>query len=231
MKSSLLLRSLLAAASAASFAFHTHAADEGFVSLFDGKTLDGWEQHSGKAEYRVEDGVIVGKTVLGTGNSFLCTKKKYGDFVLEFEFKVASDMNSGVQFRSQFYPEETTVEIDGKPKKFPADRVFGYQFEIDPSPRAYTGGVYDEARRGWLFDLKNNEAARKAFKQNEWNSARIECRGENIKTWINGVPAAELKDGMTKEGIIALQVHGIGNKTEKAGEEVRWRNLRIKELK
>ncbi len=231
MKSPTLIRTLLVAAIAATVSLPTDAADEGFVPLFDGKTLDGWEQHSGEAKYRVEDGAVVGTTVLNTGNSFLCTKKKYGDFVLEFEFKVAADMNSGVQFRSEYYAKETTVEISGKPRVFPADRVFGYQYEIDPSARAYTGGVYDEARRGWLKDLKDNEAARKAFKQNEWNSARIECRGDSIKTWINGVAAAELTDSTTKEGLIALQVHGIGNKAEKAGEEVRWRNLRIKELK
>lgn len=231
MKFSLLLRSLLAATCALTVTLPAPAADDGFVSLFDGKTLEGWEQRSGVAEYRVEDGAIVGKTVLNTGNSFLCTKKKYGDFVLEFEFKVAPDMNSGVQFRSEYYAKETTVDINGKPKKFPADRVFGYQYEIDPSKRAYTGGVYDEARRGWLADLKENEAARAAFKGGEWNKARIECRGESIKTYINDVLAADLKDGMTKEGLIALQVHGIGKKEEKAGEEVRWRNLRIKELK
>ena len=218
-----ILRSLLAS--------RAHAADDGFVPLFDGKTLDGWEQHSGKAEYRVEDGAIVGKTVTDTGNSFLCTKKKYGDFVLEFEFKVAPTMNSGVQFRSEFYAQETKAEIGGKPRTFPADRVFGYQYEIDPSARAYTAGVYDEARRGWLAALKDNEAARKAFKQGEWNAARIECKGESIRTWINGVLAADFKDGMTKEGIIALQVHGIGKKAESAGQEVCWRNLRIKELK
>lgn len=230
MKTSLPFRVLSTAACAVSLLFTAHGADDGFVKLFDGKTLDGWEQRSGKAEYRVEDGAVVGKTVLDTGNTFLCTKKQYGDFILEFEFKVAPGMNSGVQFRSEFYDKETTVEIAGKPRKFPADRVFGYQYEIDPSDRAYTGGVYDEARRGWLADLKNNEAARKAFKQNEWNSARIECKGEHIRTWINGVPAADFQDGMTKKGLIALQVHGIGNKKEKAGEEVRWRNLRIKEL-
>jgi hypothetical protein len=225
------LSSLCAAACSLALLSTTRAADEGFISLFDGKTLDGWEQHSGKAEYRVEDGAVVGKTVLNTGNSFLCTKKKYGDFVLEFEFKVADGMNSGVQFRSEFYEKETTVEIDGKPRKFPADRVFGYQYEIDPSKRAFTGGVYDEARRGWLFDLKNNEAARQAFQNGDWNTARIECQGDRIKTWINGVPAADLQDGLTTKGLIALQVHGIGAKAEKAGEEVRWRNLRIKELK
>ncbi|MDZ4287744.1 MAG: DUF1080 domain-containing protein [Prosthecobacter sp.] len=211
----------------------TRGAEEGggVVPLFDGKTLTGWEQHSGAAEYRVEDGVIVGKTVPNTGNSFLTTSKKYGDFILELEFKVAPGMNSGIQFRSLFYEKETEVEIDGKKKKFPADRVHGYQFEIDPSPRAWTGGVYDEGRRGWLFDLKAKPEAGKAFKQDAWNKARIECKGDSIKTFINDVPAADLTDGLTKEGVIALQVHGIGKKAEGAGKEVMWRNIRIKELK
>ena len=206
-------------------------AEDAWTPLFNGKDFTGWAQHSGKAEYRVEDGCVVGKTVAGTGNSFLCTTKEYGDFILEFEFKVPEGMNSGVQFRSQFYDKDTEVEIAGKKKKFPADRVHGYQFEIDPSPRAFTGGIYDEARRGWLFDLKNNEPARKAFKSGEWNKARIECRGDSIKTFLNGVPAADLKDGLTPKGIIALQVHGIGNKAEAAGKEIRWKNIRIQELK
>jgi hypothetical protein len=231
MKSSHHLPMLAVAVFATVLNARIRAGEEPFVPLFDGRTLDGWEQHSGKAEYRVEDGAIIGKTVVNTENSFLCTKKKYRDFILEFEFKVAPAMNSGVQFRSEFYKDETTVEINGKPRKFPADRVFGYQYEIDPSARAFTGGVYDEARRGWLADLKNNEQARKAFMPEIWNAGRIECRGDSIKTWINASLAADFKDSMTKEGFIALQVHGIGNKTEKAGEEVRWRNLRIKELK
>jgi hypothetical protein len=205
------------------------AADESFVALFDGTSLDGWEQHSGKAEYRVEDGAIVGKTVSNTGNSFLCTKKTYGDFVFEFDFKVAAGMNSGVQFRSQFFAEDTSFELLGKTYKMKADRVFGYQYEIDPSARAYTAGIYDEARRGWIFDLKENEPARKAFKGGEWNSARIECKGDHVQTFINGVKAADLKDSVTPAGIIALQVHGIGNKPP--GDEIRWKNLRIKELK
>ena len=204
-----------------------HAAD--FVDLFNGKDLDGWEQHSGKAEYRVEDGTIVGKTVANTGNSFLCSKKTYANFVLEFEFKVAPGMNSGVQFRSEFFDKETEVPAgEGKTRKIPADRVFGYQYEIDPSARAYTGGIYDEARRAWLFDLKDNEAARKAFQQGDWNRARIECQGDQIVTWINDVKAAELRDGLTPRGIIGLQVHGIGKK--EPGEEIRWRAIRNKEL-
>jgi hypothetical protein len=225
MKPSLLFTALIL-----SFSSQVQAEDA-FVSLFDGKSLTGWEQHSGTAEYRVENGTIIGKTVPNTGNSFLCTARKYANFVLEVDFKVDPSMNSGIQFRSNYYTQETEVEIAGKKKKFPADRVHGYQFEIDPSPRAYTGGVYDEGRRGWLFDLKNNEAARKAFKQGDWNTARIECRGDSIKTFINGVPAADFKDELTAEGVIALQVHGVGKKTEAIGKEVMWKNIRIQELK
>jgi hypothetical protein len=208
------------------FTFQTFAAEDGFSPLFNGKDLSGWEQHSGKAEYRVEDGAIVGKTVADTGNSFLCTKESFGDFVLEFEFKVAPDMNSGVQFRSEFFDKDTELTVDGKPRKIPADRVHGYQFEIDPSPRSYSGGIYDEARRGWLFDLKDNEPARKAFKQGDWNLARIECKGAHIQTFINGVKAADITDSMTLKGIIGLQVHGIGKKAP--GDEIRWRNIRIR---
>jgi len=206
-------------------------AADGWIALFNGKTLDGWEQRSGTALYRVEDGAIVGKTVAKTGNTFLCTKETYGDFILEFEFKVADGMNSGVQFRSEFYTKDTETEVNGKKKKYSADRVFGYKYEFDPSPRAYTGGVYDEARRGWLVDLKDKPAAQKAFKNGGWNQARIECKGDHIQTWINGVKAADFKDSMTLKGLIALQVHGIGDGTKrKPGEEIRWRNIRLKRL-
>lgn len=220
---------LIYSAAIFSLALGLHAEDA-FVPLFDGQTLTGWEQHSGTAQYRVLDGAVVGKTVPDTGNSFLCTSKKYSNFILELEFKVDPSMNSGIQFRSNYYTQETEVEIAGKKKKFPADRVHGYQYEIDPSARAYTGGVYDEGRRGWLFDLKNNEAARKAFKPGEWNKARIECRGSSIKTFINGVAAADFTDDLTKEGVIALQVHGIGKKAEAVGKEVMWKNIRIQVL-
>jgi hypothetical protein len=107
--------------------------------------------------------------------------------------------------------------------------VHGYQVEIDPSARAYSGGIYDEGRRGWLNDLKENEAARKAFKAGDWNQFKVECKGDSIKTWINGVPAADLKDSATPSGFIALQVHGVGKKEDPL--DVRWRNLRIKVLK
>jgi hypothetical protein len=203
--------------------------EDGFVPLFNGKDLDGWERHSGLAEFRVEGGEIVGKTVANTGNTFLCTAKKYANFILEFEFKVAPELNSGVQFRSEFFDKETEVEIEGKMKMFPPDRVFGYQYDIDPSPRSYTGGIYDEGRRGWLANLKENPSAQKAFKAGDWNKGRIECVKDGIKTFINGVKAADIKDEKTHKGIIGLQVHAIG-KNKEAGEEVRVRNIRIKEL-
>lgn len=210
-----------------SFVSVTQAEDK-FTPLFDGKTLDGFEQHGGKAKYRVENGEIVGTSVPNTSNSFLCTTKQYGDFILEVEFKVDPELNSGVQIRSEVSPEATEAKIGEKTYKFAADRVHGYQVEIDPSPRAYSGGIYDEGRRGWLADLKNNEPARKAFKAGEWNKFRIECRGDSIKTWINGVPAADLKDSVTPKGHICLQVHGVGKREEPL--EVRWRNLQIQEL-
>lgn len=207
----------------------TAADDEGFVPLFNGKDLDSFVQKGGAAKYAVEGGEIVGRTVPNTSNSFLCTKKDYGDFILDLEFKVDPELNSGVQIRSHCFDEPKTVTWKGKDIKIAAGRVHGYQVEIDPLARAWSGGLYDEGRRGWLNDLKDNEAARKAFKQNEWNRFRIECKGDSIKTWINGVPAADLKDGMTPTGFIALQVHGVGKRVEPL--EVRWRNIKIKESK
>jgi hypothetical protein len=183
--------------------------------LFDGKTLDGWEVHGGFAKYHVEDEIIVGTTVEGSPNTFLCTKKQYGDFILEFEVNIDPRLNSGVQIRSHSFEE------------YRNGRVHGYQVEIDPSERAWSGGIYDEARRGWLNDLKDNETARKAFKNGQWNKFRVRALGDSIKTWVNGAACADLRDPADQTGFIALQVHSF------RGEEpaqVRWRNIRIKKL-
>lgn len=185
-----------------------------WVTLFDGKTLNGWTQKGGDAEYRLRDGTIVGKTVHGTPNSFLATEKMYEDFILELEYKVDPSMNSGIQIRSNSFPQYR----DG--------RVHGYQVEIDPSDRAWSGGIYDEARRGWLNPLDDNPSAQQAFKQNEWNHYRIEVIGDTLKTWVNHVPAAHLIDDKTSSGFIALQVHSI-NGDQKEGTEIMWRNIKI----
>ncbi len=189
------------------------ALAETWTPLFDGKTLDGWVQRGGKAEYAVVDGTIQGTAVPNTPNSFLCTPIDYGDFILEVEYKVDSDLNSGVQIRSQSLPDYQ----DG--------RVHGYQVEIDPSDRAWSGGIYDEGRRGWLANLQGNDPARYAFKQNEWNHYRVEAIGDSIKTWINGVAAVNLTDSMTPKGFIALQVHGVGK--DDSRPQISWRNVRI----
>jgi hypothetical protein len=162
----------------------------------------------------VENGAVVGTTKHNTPNTFLTTDALYGDFILELDYLVDSTMNSGIQIRSNSIPE------------YQNGRVHGYQIEIDPSDRAWSAGIYDEGRRGWLNPLTENEAAQKAFKQNEWNHYRIEAIGDTLKTWINGVPAAHLVDDATATGFIALQVHSIGE-NQKAGTEIQWKNIRI----
>ncbi len=185
-----------------------------WVKLFNGKDLAGWKQLNGKATYKVSNGEIIGTTVFKEPNSFLVTDTDYGDFILELEFKLDAAMNSGIQFRS----ESTQSYRDG--------RVHGYQMEIDPSERAWTGGIYDEARRDWLYPLEYNTGAKKAYKANDWNTCRIECIGPVMRVWINGVPTSNLVDAMTPKGFIALQVHAI-DKAEEAGQTIRWRNIRI----
>ncbi len=185
-----------------------------WVSLFDGETLSGWTIKGGDAKYEVKDGMIVGTTVRDTPNSFLTSDKMYGDFILELEYKVDSSMNSGIQIRSNSFPHY----MDG--------RVHGYQIEIDPSERAWSAGIYDEARRGWLNPLTDNTEAQKAFKQNDWNHYRIEAIGDTLKTWINDVPASYLIDDKTASGFIGLQVHSIHGE-QKEGTFITWKNIKI----
>jgi hypothetical protein len=189
--------------------------DGGWEKLFNGKDLTGWKQLNGKAKYEVVKGEIVGTTVFGTPNSFLVTEKNYADFILELDLLVADDMNSGIQIRSESKPDYNN------------GRVHGYQVEVDPSTRAWSGGIYDEARRGWLYTNELNPAAKAAFKNGQWNHYRVECIGNSIRTWLNEVPVAWVIDDMTPAGFIALQVHQINSK-EKEGEQIRWKNIRIK---
>ncbi len=208
------------------------AAGGDLKPIFDGKTLNGWEVCNGKAKYRVEKGgIIAGRTAEGSPNSFLCTTKEYGDFILEFDVKVDPALNSGVQIRSHRYSEAAVVKTFNGEKfverKHEAGRVYGYQIEIANEKSGASGGIYDEARRGWVDNVSSNSAASRAFRDNEWNHYRVAAIGDNIKTWVNGVPCADLVDSMDLSGFIALQVHQF--KGEKPAE-VRWRNVRIAEM-
>ena len=194
---------------------HAAGKDE-WRPLFDGKSLTGWRQLNGTATYEVIDGAIVGTTREGTPNSFLATEKLYGDFVFEFEVRqTVGPTNSGVQFRSQSKPDV----MQG--------RVHGPQLELDPSEREWTGGIYDEAMRGWWYPGALNPQPG-LYKFDQWNRVRIEAVGPTMRTWVNGVPVAYVIDASYNEGFIALQVHSI-NKPEDAGRKIQWRNLRIKE--
>jgi hypothetical protein len=194
--------------------FTLQCADGKWKKLAD-KDLNDWIQINGTASFILEKGIVTGTTVLSSPNSFLCTKEKYGDFILEFDTWIDPQLNSGVQFRSESKPE------------YQNGRVHGYQVEIDPSERAWSGGIYDEARRGWLYTLDRNPEGKKAFKPGQWNHYRLEAIGNSVRTWVNGIPCADVVDYLTPSGFIALQVHSIGEDKSKVGLHVRWKNIRI----
>ncbi len=182
--------------------------------LFNGQDLRGWVQLNGKADYRVKDGSIVGISKFNTPNSFLCTDRLYDDFILELEVKVDPDLNSGIQFRSNSKPD------------YMEGRVHGYQAEIDPSDRAYSGGIYDEGRRGWIYPLSLNAKGQKAFDKNGWNKYRIEAIGNEISIFVNGVNTSNIIDQLSPTGFIGLQVHSINDK-KLIGKSIEWRDIRI----
>lgn len=186
-------------------------------------SLDGWSTVGGDARYRFDPseagGAIVGSAVPNTPNTFLLTDRVFSDFELLCEVKQDTRLNSGIQIRSA---------VDGGIENR-RGRLRGPQVELDPSPRAYSGGIYGEGQdRGWVYPLSDDPHARRAYRPGEWNRVRILAEGPRVRTWINGVPAADIFDESSRAGHIALQVHDVGQRTEPM--EVRWRNLRIREL-
>jgi hypothetical protein len=212
-----------------------NAQEQNWIELFDGESLNGWTIHSGSAKYRVEDGCIVGQAVPNSPNTFLCSEKEYGDFILEFEVLLEdSELNSGVQFRSQIAPQELTfvfrnAEGNYKSQTIPDDRVYGYQVEIAAQKAGGAGGVYDEARRAmmpWWPEKGSKES--KVFKDGKWNSYRVECKGDSIRTIVNGMVISDFRDALSLKGIIGLQVHDVGNNPTPF--QVRWKNIRLQML-
>ncbi len=201
----------------AAFAGQLPSGDGPAVELFDGHTLDGWVQYGGKARFAVKDGEILGTAVAEKNNSFLTTRKDYGDFVLDLDFKIDGG-NSGVQFRSHIRPEGGL------------QRVFGYQAEIDPAAPSKIGSIYEEGARGWIHDLRDTETGRRAasaFKAGGWNHFRIEAIGDHLRTWLNGVAITDFHDAQTKSGFIALQVHAV---PKSEGQTVRFKNIVLHEI-
>ena len=198
--------------------FSTSYSQNGqWISLFDGKTLDGWKKGAGNAEYKVEKGAIVGTTVMSSPNSFLVTENEYDNYVLELEAKIDdTTSNSGIQLRSHLDPSANNGQ----------GKVYGYQCELDPSSRKWTGGIYDEGRRDWLYPLSLNHYAQNAFKLGVYNKIKVECFENTIRTWVNGQPAAMLIDTIDKRGFIGLQVHAI-SKAEDAGKKVYFKNIKL----
>ena len=204
------------------------AGEDGFIELLNGKNLDGWKVRGGTAEYKFEDGEVVGTTVEGSKNTFLCTEKEYGDFDLRLEVKCDPELNSGVQIRSHVYKEDTP-QMSNENRIREAGEVYGYQCEIDDQGSSSSGWFWDEARRTkWLNEESTDPKAKEAFKQGEWNHYRIVAVGNRVQSWVNGVKTAEFTDDLDKKGFIGLQVHSIKKGT--GPFSVRWKNVMIKEL-
>lgn len=208
--------------------------------IFNGSNLDGWVNYGG-GKFFVEDQCIVAEPINGIPNTFLHTKKKYQNFELEFDVKLDTVLNSGVQIRSNIYQKDTqTIRWGGRfdengdkmiiRKKRSAGRFWGYQIEIDPTSRAWSGAIYEEAGRGFLHTPGINQEVKSALKPLEWNHFRVRVKDHYIQSWVNGVMVGDVYDDLTDNGYIALQLHGIGKNKLKANKKIRWKNLSLKEL-
>ncbi|MCC5905877.1 MAG: DUF1080 domain-containing protein [Balneolaceae bacterium] len=186
--------------------------------LFNGNDLSGWQLLNGQHDVEVRDGIIVATSIQGLPNGFLATEEEYGDFILELEVKADPLLhNSGIQFRSRTRDNA------------PDGRVYGYQAEIDLTPQGWSGGIYDEARRGWLYILEDGRSpAKYAWKNSQWNHFRIEAIGTANRVWLNGIPTSHLVDDETAKGFIALQIHANSRPGDAPGyNRVFMRNVRI----
>ncbi|WPP50760.1 family 16 glycoside hydrolase [Catalinimonas niigatensis] len=224
--------SIIAFALPASEDTESNADDEnkGWINLFNGKDLEGWVHLNGSHTYTVEDSSIVGRTVKGSQNSFLCTTQEFDDFELELEMMVDSVTNSGIQIRSQVKP---VTEGEGYNER--AGRVYGPQVEMQRNHRPgtpTTGLIYGEALgTGWLSSDDKIQNGHHYLHNEGWNTLRIVAKGSRIQTWVNGQQVEDLVNEEVyqthSKGFIGLQMHGM----EDEGLYVmKWRNMRIRTL-
>ncbi len=223
---------------------HKPAANDGWVDLFDGQTLNGWkvlnqdwDHPDSKPDFYVEDNMIICNTTLDNqGGGYLVTEKSYDNFILELDVKIDTSLNSGIQCRGQIWDRDTvTSYVAGNAEgtvrqiEWRSGYVWGYQVEVDPSERAWSGGLYEPGNRGWVVTLAGNDKARNAFRLLDWNHFKIVMDGNKIQTWVNDVPAVDTTDDMSASGFIGLQFHGAYRQWQD-GAKTRWKNIRIKEL-
>ena len=206
------------------------AASGRWIDLFNGSTLEGWVHMNGSHSYTVEDGAIVGRTVPGSPNSFLCTRREFSDFELQLDVMVDSITNSGVQIRSKARPFTTGEGHDQR-----AGRVNGPQVELQRNRRPgtpTTGLIYGEALgTGWLSSEDKIRNGHHYLFNEGWNRVRIRAVGPRIQTWVNDHPVEDLAlDEVYKthdRGFIGLQMHGM---EDGRLYTMRWKNIRIQEL-
>ena len=210
------------------------------LKIFNGSNLNGWLNYGG-GKFYVENNCIVAEAITGLPNTFLHTEKKFQNFELQFDVKLDTFLNSGVQIRSNIYQNDTETvrwggRFDQEGKKDlkniirKAGTFWGYQIEIDPTSRAWSGAIYEEAGRGFLHTPGINQKVKSAFKPLEWNHYKIRVKDNHIKSWVNGILIGDVFDDLTVNGYIALQLHGIGKNKIKANKKIRWKNLSLKEL-
>lgn len=210
------------------------------LKIFNGSNLNGWLNYGG-GKFYVENNCIVAEAITGLPNTFLHTEKKYQNFELQFDVKLDTVLNSGVQIRSNIYQNDTeTVRWGGRFDQEgqkdlkniirKAGTFWGYQIEIDPTSRAWSGAIYEEAGRGFLHTPGINQKVKSAFKPLEWNHYKIRVKDNHIQSWVNGVIIGDVYDDLTDDGYIALQLHSIGKNKIRANKKIRWKNLSIKEL-
>ena len=209
--------------------------NEEWEDLLVKQNFEDFEMLEGEGEWYFEDSILIGECLIGNPNSYLCTKKSYSDFVMELDFQVGNKINSGVQVRTTVHKNDTNITyVNGRltpiiDKLFKKGSIYGYQIEMDPSERAWTGGLYQVGGRGWIVHLKDNPKAQQAYKNEGWNHMRIKCKGDSIATWINGVQAVSTTDKLFDFGAVGFQLHKI-NKQEQQGQKIKFKNVKIKTI-
>ena len=196
------------------------SAAEPWFSIFNGKDLTGWKivAKENPASAVVEDGMMVLRQRPETvEHTFVASEETYRNFILELDLKDDPAVNSGILLRCVESPADARTRLNA------------YQVKIDDTPRAWTGGIFDDFGDSWkwMHDLSNNEAGRAAFKLGEWAHFRIECIGETIKVWVNGVPTCHLVDGKYTKGPIAFKIHSAGKNPKVSQNAIRLKNIRI----